>query len=282
MEVWENRHILEGDIPDEDVYDHLHTLMICHELNALGELKVFDHVVSTCFNNKLEVKTTELLSPLSHLMARLEFYTEVADEKIIGIYSKDGIWAITSRLVKAINLFNKLCLTSKSRWRGIPFENYVNLYNGRAPTLVKAFSSYMIDNTTPDITWDDQIKFSNIGYKLFSYPIKYIFRLLYGSKLVKQYIKFCVPKEVRLDKLFMLNLPSFYSKNKYKSALYFESNDKFIPRFLAKLEMYSYASKIGEDSPDLYWSDQELLKELYENSNTDGRKHLLRFFNLKY
>lgn len=278
---WEGQDLFSIEKPQEDMYDHLHTFMICEELNALGELKVLDYVLCNSYNSKLEVKATEILSPISHLIARLEYIDEVSNLKLIGIYSKDAVWAISSRLIKAINSFNKVTFTTQKKWRSIPIENYMSLYLRDINSLVKVFAHYMIDNTCYDSSWSRHADLTHFGIRLFTYPVNYMFSMLRVSQEVKKYIRHCVPRDVNLRKLLMINLPSFLTKNKYKSALYFESNDKFIPRFLTKLELYAYDSAHNEECLDLYWSDDELIQELYENSNKEGRKAINKMFKIK-
>jgi hypothetical protein len=76
----------------------------------------------------------------------------------------------------------------------------------------------------------------------------------------------------------MINIPTFICKDKYKAALYFDSNYKFIPRFLDRIEMYAYNSALGDENIDLYWSDSNLINELFENSNKEGRKAITKYY----
>jgi hypothetical protein len=93
-------------------YDHLHTVMIIKELGSLGELKVFDYVLS--YNSKLDLKSSEILACMTHLIARIELFYD-PECKMLGIYSKDAIQAICSRFVKAYNSFIKTKSHIKSK-----------------------------------------------------------------------------------------------------------------------------------------------------------------------
>ncbi len=113
------------------------------------------------------------------------------------------------------------------------------------------------------------------------YPFKNLYYFVGATLSVKRFVRHCIPSSVYLASVFMINIPTFSSKNKCKAVLYFDSNDKFLPRFLDRLEMYAYNTAIGEDDIDLYWSDRSLINTLLENSNKEGRKAISKFFKFK-
>ncbi len=79
--------------------------------------------------------------------------------------------------------------------------------------------------------------------------------MICATMAIKKFIRHCIPDDIDLSILFMINIPKFACKDKYKSALYFDSIKKFIPR----IEIYAYNSALGNDKIDLYWLDGNLI-----------------------
>jgi hypothetical protein len=265
--------------PSEPLYDHLHTLMFADNIGSICELKVFDYVLSQSFNKHAELKPTEIMSPMTHLLARLELDCDYGT-RVIGIYSRDAVLAVCSRFVRAYNMIVKNEKLGRNKWRNVPLERYMIMFKGNAESLVRLFVCYLLENAQGCEEWGRFSINTDFAEKCMKYPVKYMLYLISATRLVKKFIQHCVGNEVELRKLFMINIPTFMCKNKYKAALYFDSNEKFIPRFLERLEMYAYGCALGEDNLDLYWTDASLIDELFENSNKEGRKALLKYFKI--
>jgi hypothetical protein len=112
----------------------------------------------------------------------------------------------------------------------------------------------------------------NTNDKSIIYPFKYLYYFVGATLSFKRFVRHCIPSSVYLASVFMINIPTFSSKNKCKAVLYFDSD---------RLEMYAYNTAIGEDDIDLYWSDRSLINTLLENSNKEGRKAISKFFKFK-
>ena len=213
---------------------------------------------------------------MSYLLLRFEIYNETDEPKLLAVYSKDAIYAACSRFCKSFNMIVKNSRFGLNKWRGHPIESFMILFKGDAETLNKAFIFYLLENAQSCEEWNRFFIPAESASKCMLYPMKYIERMTLAAKKVKDYIRFCIPSEENFQKIFMLNIPTFKYKNKKTNFIYYDSNSKFIPKFLDRVGLYKYNSTLCNDNIDLYWSDESLIDELFENSNKEGRKALSR------
>jgi hypothetical protein len=55
LKSWQGDELFQVSKRSEAACDHLHTLMVFENLGNLGELKVFDYVLSHSYNSKLNI-----------------------------------------------------------------------------------------------------------------------------------------------------------------------------------------------------------------------------------
>ncbi len=99
MSTWKDFHCIE---PDEQDYIHLHTLNAVGHDKGIGDLTIFDYIFRKAFNSRKPLGTAVLLNSLSHLFAAMKAYYEPPDSHVIGIYLKNKVQLISSRLTDAL------------------------------------------------------------------------------------------------------------------------------------------------------------------------------------
>jgi hypothetical protein len=212
---------------------------------------------------------------MAHLIARIEMH-EAKMPLIIGIYSKDAIAEISSNFAEAFNFLVQNSSSGRNKWRSHRLNKFMSMFDGTCESLVWVFVCYLFDNAD----WNRSEISPQYVAEVLSYTFMYLYNCVEYTKKVISFIRNSVPSETNLRTLFFYNIPTFICTHKYKAALYFDSDDKLIPAFLSRLEIYAYGSKMGENNIDLYWPDINLINKLFENSNKFGRKLLSEYFIL--